>query len=137
MAILTDANDILIDLNGEIAYLQDTVMWIRDETDTTQITATMITNNSDLGETSVEKLLNSLDVDYVGAFNVSFYLDGDFIHTMVFDNIATRDTVWRAFPLALRKPFQKLSLYITASVIGTKIYSLEVDFKILKRRRYN
>ena len=137
MAILADANDILIDLNGEITYLQDTKLWIRDITDITEIVATITFNNSDLGEPSAEKLMNYIDVDYVGAFSLLFKLDDTSIHTMTFSNLATRSTVWKSFPLNKRKPFQKIQLVITASTIGTKIYSLELDFELLRRRRFN
>ena len=137
MAILTDANDILVDLSGEVTYLQDTKLWIRDETDATQITATVTFNNSDLGVPSAEKLMNYIDVDYIGTFSLVFKLDGTIIHTIAFANQATRNTVWKDFPISKRKPFQKIQLTINSSVIGTKIYGLELDFEILRRRRYN
>ena len=135
--ILGNANDILVDLNGEINYLQDDTLWIYDNADSELIGAQVVFNNSDLGEPGIEKLINFVDVDYVGAFNLSFYLDGTVIHTMEFSTKATRGTVWRDFPLAKRKAFQKLKLVITASAKTTKIYGLEIDFNVLRRRRYN
>ncbi len=135
--ILTNANDVLIDLNGELSYLQDDVLWIYDPTDTELVGASIIFNNSDLGEPTVEKLMNFADVDYIGAFNLTFYMDGTGIHTMEFGTKATRGTAWQDFPLTKRKAFQKLKLVITASAKTTKIYGLELDFSILRRRRYN
>ena len=137
MAILEDANDILIDSSGKIAYLQDAKLWINDDTDVTKITATITFNNSDLGEPSAEKLINYMDVDYIGAFSISFKLDDVAIHTMSFSNLDTRGTVYQSYPLNKRKPFQKIQLAITANIIGTKIYGLELDFELLRRRRFN
>lgn len=135
--ILANANEILVDLNGNIAYLQDDKLWIKDTNDTELIGCSIVFNDSDLGEPGIEKLINFADVDYVGAFNLSFYFDGTVIHTMKFSTKATRGTVWRDFPLAKRKAFQKLKLVITASTKTTKIYGLEIDFNVLRRRRYN
>ncbi len=135
--ILANANDILVDLNGDLAYLQDEILWIRDETDTELIGCSIVFNDSDLGEPGIEKLLNYADVDYIGAFDLTYYLDGIAIHTMNFSTKATRDTAWQDFPLAKRRAFQKLKLVITASAKTTKIYGLEIDFSVLRRRRYN
>lgn len=137
MAILAEANDVLIDLNGELAYLTDSELYIRDTSDTTSVGAYIISGESDLGEPQIEKLLNFVDIDYVGAFNLTFYLDGLAVHTMSFTATATRTTVWRDYPLSKRRPFQKLKLVIGASLPTTKIYGIEIDFSVLRRRRYN
>lgn len=137
MAILQDAVDILIDHDGEVAYLQTDNLWEYDSADTTVLGGSVTFNNSDLGEPSIEKLINFVDVDYEGSFSLSFYLDGVLIYTMTFTDKASRGTVWRDFPLQYRKAFQKLRLYITSSTNDTKIYSIEIDFSILRRRRYN
>lgn len=137
MAILQDAVDILVDHNGEIAYLQTDALWEYDGTDTTVVGGSVTFNNSDLGEPSIEKLINYVDVDYEGSFSLTFYFDGSLIYTMSFSDKASRTTVWRDFPLQYRKVFQKLKLYITSATSDTKIYSIEIDFSVLKRRRYN
>lgn len=137
MDILATANEILIDLDGEIAYLEDDTLWVRDASDVTLVGCSIVFNNSDLGVPDIDKLINFVDVDYVGAFNLSFYLDGVGVHTAVFSNRATRATVWQSFPTAKRKAFQKLKLVITASDKDTKIYGIEIDFSVLRRRRYN
>lgn len=137
MAILSTANEVLIDLNGDIAYLQDDTLWIRDTTDTELLGAYIIFNDSDLGEPGVDKLLNFIDVDYVGAFNLTVYFNGTAVHTFQFGTKGSRGTTWRDFPLAKRKAFQKLKIAISASAKTTKIYGLEIDFQVLRRRRYN
>lgn len=137
MAILADAVDILIDHDGEVAYLQSNTLWEYYSSDTTIVGGSITFNNSDLGEPSIEKLINFVDVDYEGSFSLSFYLDGALVHTMTFADKASRGTVWRDFPLQYRKVFQKLKLYITSATNDTKIYSIEIDFSVLKRRRYN
>ena len=60
--ILGNANDILVDLNGEINYLQDDTLWIYDNADSELIGAQVVFNNSDLGEPGIEKLINFVDV---------------------------------------------------------------------------
>jgi len=135
--ILSTANDVLIDLNGEIAYLEDTKVWTYDATDTELIGAAVTFNDSDLGQPTLEKLINFADADYIGAFDLSFYYDGTFIHTMSFPTSAIRTTVDIDFPLVKRKAHTKIQIVATATAKTTKIYRLEVDFSLLKRRRYN
>jgi len=135
--ILADAVDILIDQAGHIAYLQTDILWEYDITDTTVVGGSITFNNSDLGYPDIDKLINFVDVDYEGAFDLSFYADGSLQKTLLFADKSTRGTVWRDYPLTTRKPFQKLKLYITSATADTKIYGIEIDFSILKRRRYN
>lgn len=137
MAILADAVDVLIDQNGEVSYLQDDKLYDYSLGDTTEVGGSVTFNNADLGEPGIEKLVNFVDVDYEGAFNLSFYGDGTLLHTMTFNDKSTRGTVWRDYPVNKRTPFQKLKLYISSSTNDTKIYSIEIDFSILRRRRYN
>jgi len=137
MAILEDANEVLINFDGELAYLQDTTLWIRDTSDTELVGATVEFNTSDLGVPDIDKLLNFVDVDYEGAFTLTFTLDGTSVHTMTMDDKAIRDVEWQDFPLSKRKAFRKLQMTIVASAKDTKIYSIEIDFDILRRRRYN
>jgi hypothetical protein len=135
--ILADAVDILTDQTGHIAYLQTDTLWEYDITDTTVVGGSITFNNSDLGYPDIDKLIDFLDVDYEGAFNLSFYADGGLQKTLTFADKSTRGTVWRDYPLATRQPFQKLRLYVTSATADTKIYGIEIDFSILKRRRYN
>ena len=137
MPILKDANEVLINFDGELAYLQDTMLWIRDDSDIELIGATVEFNNSDLGVPDIDKLINYADVDYEGAFTLTFKLDGVAIHTMDFIEKATRSSIWQDFPLVKRKAFRKLQMTIAASAKDTKIYGIEIDFDVLRRRRYN
>ena len=135
--ILSTANDVLIDLNGEIAYLENSKVWTYDATDTELIGSQVTFNDSDLGQPTLEKLINFADADYIGAFDLSFYFDGTFSHTMSFPTSATRTTADIDFPLAKRKAMTKIKLIVTATAKITKIYGLEIDFSLLRRRRYN
>lgn len=135
--ILENANDILIDLNGHVSYLQDDALWEYDATDEEITGAFIIFHDSDMGQPSIEKLLNYVDVDYEGEFVLNFYLDGVLTHTTTFEDLASRSTVWRDYPLIKRKAFQKLKLTLSSATPDTKIYGIEVDFSILRRRRYN
>lgn len=137
MAILADAVDILIDQDGEVAYLQEDKLYEYDSTDTTVVGGSVTFNNTDLGEAGIEKLINYVDVDYEGSFVLSFYADGVAQAALTFSDKATRGTTWRDYPLASRKPFQKLKLYISSATSDTKIYGIEIDFSVLRRRRYN
>lgn len=135
--ILNDAVDILIDQNGNVAYLQEDTLWEYYSTDPTVVAGSVTFNNSDLGEPDVEKLINFVDVDYEGSFQLHFYADGALQHTTEFADKSTRGTTWRDYLLASRKAFQKIKLLITSVTPDTKIYGIEVDFSILRRRRYN
>jgi hypothetical protein len=137
MAILADAVDILIDHDGYVAYLQDDNLYEFDSGDTTIVGASVTFNNSDLGESGVEKLVNFVDADYEGSFILSFYFDDVLTYNMTFADKSTRGTLWKDFPLTNRRPFQKLKLYISSATLDTKIYSIEVDFNVLRRRRFN
>lgn len=136
-SILQDAVDILIDQNGNLAYLQDDALYEYYAADTTSAGGSVTFNNTDLGEASIEKIMNAVDVDYEGSFVLHFYADGVLQCSLTFADKATRGTVWRDYPLVNRKVFQKLKLYIASSTIDTKIYSIELDFSVLRRRRYN
>lgn len=138
MAILENANEILIDLNGKLAYLQDGSLWIYSAGDSEEVGALVVFNNTDLGVPDVDKLINFVDVDYEGAFNLTFQFDGVTTHTFYFDDVSIlRTQVWEDFPLSKRIGFRKLKMSITASDSNTKIYSIEIDFDVLRRRRYN
>lgn len=135
--ILENANDILIDRNGNVSYLQDTLLWEHDATDTEVTGAFVNFNDSDMQQPAVDKLLNYVDIDYEGSFRLNFYLDGTLSHGVTFPDKASRGTIWSDYPLSKRKAFQKLRLTLSSSTPDTKIYGIEVDFSIARRRRYN
>lgn len=137
MAFLQDANSLLIDVDGNVAYLQDSALWEYDATDTTSVYGQVSYAENDLGEPSIDKLLNFVDVDYEGTFTLSILTDNITLTTLIFTDKATRGTVWRSIPLTDRKPFQKLEMWASSFTSDTKIYSIEIDFDVLKRRRYN
>jgi len=135
--ILADAVDILVDQNGNLAYLQDDTLWEFYSSDATVVGGSVTFNDIDLGEPGIEKLINFIDIDYSGALNLSFYGDGTLQWTATFADKATRGTVWRDFPLQYRKVFQKIKLYISSITPDTKIYGIEIDFSVIRKRRYN
>lgn len=135
--ILADANDILIDLNGNVSYLQDDKLWTYDASDSTILGASVVLNTSDLGVPDVDKLINFVDIDFIGNITIAFYFDGTLIHSITPISKVQRGTSWVFFPMSKRKPFQKLKLVITSSALTTKIYGIEIDFSVLRRRRYD
>ena len=76
-------------------------------------------------------------MDYEGSFALHIFADGILQSSLIFADKSTRGTVWRDYPLVSRKAFQKLKLYLTSGTNDTKIYSIEIDFSVLRRRRYN
>lgn len=137
MAILTDANEILIDFNGNINYLTNDKLYIYDNTDTEIVGGLVKTSSSDMTEPTIDKLINSIDCDYVGSFKITFIFDNVPIHTIELPYSSTRTTKWVSFPLQRRIPLQKIQLAITSGIKNTIIYGIEIDFTVLKRRRYN
>ena len=133
---LNNANDILIDLNGDRAYLEDNALWVKSTVDDNNPDAMIEFNKTDLGEPSIHKLINYIDLDYKGTFTLYFYFDNEGLiwSTTVTDHVA-RNTRWIYFPLVNRKSFQKLGIVIVANDADAKIYGIEIDFQILKRRR--
>lgn len=136
-AFLLTANDILIDQNGNIAYLTDDALHIYNSGAQNQISGLIKMNNTDLGEPSIDKLLNKIDADYTGSFSIVLYLDGVSTHVMTFNDVYSRTATYADYPLSKRKPFKKLQLVLMTAQPGTKIYGLEIDFSLLPRRRYN
>jgi len=135
MADVSNANDILLDFDGKLAYVTDNDLYVYEQNNLELATGVLISSDSDLGEPSIDKLMNSIDVDYVGAFNLSLYFDGVYEVTLPLLLKATRGTVWLNIPLINRKPFQKFKYIIAEPAVNTKVYGLEIDFSILKRRR--
>lgn len=133
-----DTSTIIIDQTGTLAYLSPTTLEVYDNTGPdVGISGIFSSGESDLGEPSVDKLVNYIDVDYVGKFNIWFKLDDMSTSVITVDTKATRGTAWIYLPLVERKAFQKLQYWIDGPTHGTEIYGIEIDFSILKRRRYN
>ncbi len=137
MAIISITNDILIDFDGVLNYLTPDALYVKDTNDPTITPAMIFSGDSDLGEPSVDKLLNFIDIDYIGSLVFTFALDGVVQTSTVMPNKASRGTAWVDLPLSNRKPFQKLRYMISGPTPGTEIYNVEIDFSILNRRRYN
>lgn len=137
--ILAEANDILIDFDGQLAYLTSDKLYVYSSSDTNIVLSTWISPEMDLNEPSIDKLINFIDVDYIGAFTIQLEFDGIEDNTMsqYFSPVSVRTSVWRHFPLRGRIPFKKVKLTITSSTPGTIIYGIEIDFSVLRRRRYN
>lgn len=134
---LNNANDILIDLDGDRAYLEDNALWTHDILSAGNPDAAIEFNKTDLGEPSIDKLINYFDIDYTGAFTLYLYYDNASLawsSTMV-DHSTSRSTEWICLPLVNRRAFQKMFLVIVANDANAKIYSIEIDFQVLKRRR--
>ena len=136
-----DTAEILIDFDGKVNYLTPTTLEVYNESGLDLgITGVFGSGYSDLGEPSVDKLLNAIDIDYVGQCNIFFSfqsLDGTSATSSIFTlpSKASRGTYWLQLPLAERRAFQKIAYWFTEPTHGTKIYGLEIDFSILKRRR--
>ena len=136
--LLNISNDIIIDQSGEISYLTPDSLYVYNSNaiDPIGFKGKVILNNSDLGEPSIDKLLNRIDVDYKGTISFDIYYDGIFECTLTPANASTRVTTWLDIPLVHRKPFQKFYIVIRGK-FGTILYGLEIDFQALSRRRYN
>lgn len=135
MAILANANEILIDSDGNIAYLTDDKLYVYDADDTEVVGGYIKHIETDLGEPSVDKHLNGIDIDYKGTVTVYIYVDGVNEHTFSLPNRATRGTAWVHYPLAGRVPFQKFYTHFVTATAGTTIYGFEIDFNVTQRRR--
>ena len=136
MQILEFANDILIDPKGYKAYLTDEKLYIRDPQDTSNPLGYLLTNESDLGEPGIDKLVNYLHFDYVGTFDISFYIGENRLATLTAPLTSTRRVGQLYMPLTTRKPFQKLMILIRTTHIGSEMYGMELDFSVMKKR-YN
>lgn len=138
-----DTTTIMIDQDGKLAYLIPTMLEVYNSTGPDLGTVGVFSSGiSDLGEPSVDKLLNYIDIDYIGQCNISFNfygLDGTSFTSSVFalPTKSTRGTYWLQIPTSERKAFQKLKYWLTEPINGTIIYNLEINFSALKRRRYN
>lgn len=139
MATLDTAQP-LISFDGSVSYLTPSELYVYDPTDTTEITAVLRSGYSDLGEPSVDKLLNYIDLDYKGQFSILITFeseDGATYSTSSFllPEHIDRQTTWFRLPLAQRKAFKKMAYWFVEPTEGTIIYGMEIDFSVLRRRR--
>lgn len=132
--ILVNANDILIDHNGQLAYLTDNSLYIYHLDTVDSIGGLIILNNSDLNEPHLDKLLNYIEVDYKGTIELYFYFDDQYVCKLTAPKATSRTTKLLYFPLRFRRPFQRLQIKMLSKDRSTIIYNLEVDFDVLPKR---
>ena len=84
---------------------------------------------------AIDKHINGIEVDYKGIFLIYLYVDGVNYYTYTLPNATTRTQIWIDFPLASRKPFQKIYPFYYTVTTGSIMYALEIDFGIEPRRR--
>lgn len=128
----------LIDFDGNIAYLTPDKLYVYNvNTDDQGIEGILFSGASDLGEPSIDKLLNFIDVDYIGQFMIYFTYDdpAGTTSSYLLPAKSTRGTHWLYIPLTERRPFKKVKYAIIGPTHGTIIYGLEIDFSVLRRRR--
>lgn len=134
-SLSTNLNDQLVDFNGENAYLQSDKLWIRTSSSYINITYALLGAETDLGAPDIDKLINYIDIDFVGTVRVHYMLDGTYVGYLSTTTEAQRKSQWLYMPLANRKPFKKIRLLIEFVGSTSKLYSMEIDFNPLKRRR--
>lgn len=132
--ILVNANDILIDHNGQLAYLTDNSLYIYHLDTVDSIGGLIVLNNSDLNEPHLDKLLNYIEVDYKGTIELYFYFDDQYVCKLTAPKATSRTTKLLYFPLRFRRPFQRLQIKMLSKDRSTIIYNLEVDFDVLPKR---
>lgn len=136
--LLTNANDILIDLNGKKAYLEDDALWTYAAGDNTMPTAVLTFNKTDLGEPGIDKLFNEFILDYVGTWRLNVYDDNSSspVWDILLPTQSSRALRKVFFPLANRRAFKKMHMTLTSNDYNTKLYGIEIDFQILRQRSY-
>ena len=127
--------DILIDSNGEKAFLTSNKLYIYNSSDTTVPTSYIKTPETDLGEPEVDKYLNGFNLDYYGKFTITFYLDGIAQTALTSETATNRDLWWRDMALSTRKPFRKIHANISTTTLNSIFYGLELDIDTALRRR--
>lgn len=132
--ILVNANDLLIDHNGQLAYLTDNSLYIYHLDTVDSIGGLIVLNNSDLNEPHLDKLLNYIEVDYKGTIELYFYFDDQYVCKLTAPQATSRTTKLLYFPLRFRRPFQRLQIKMLSKDRSTIIYNLEVDFDVLPKR---
>lgn len=126
--------DMLINHDGNIAYLYNNKLYEYNISSTYNEGAYLVTNTSDLGEMSVDKLLNYIDLDFKGTIFVYINYDNNQFILLQRAESASR-TIKRIFiPLSLRRPFMKIAIRLNTNDNTTQVYKFELDFGILKRR---
>lgn len=94
----------------------------------------LITADSDLGETSIDKLVNYMDIDVIGECEIylygnniliqDYYIDGD-------NNMGKRLFV----NLSNRKPYHRLRLEIASYDPNFKLNNIELDVTYVRRKQ--
>jgi len=135
MAILENANEILEDADGNVAYLTDDELYIYDATDVTQTAGYIKHAETDLGEPSLDKHVNYLDIDYKGIFLIYVYMDGVAEYTYILPFSADRTRQWIYLPLDARKPVKRVYLHYYTITADSVIYGTEIDFNVVQRRK--
>lgn len=125
---------ILINPDGDAVYLFSDEIYENTSTGTSLSSGYVLTNSSDLGEISIDKLLNSIDLDYTGSCNIELYYDGILASTLTPSIVASRSLKHLFVPLISRYSFQKLAIKINFLTVSTRINKLELDINPLKRR---
>lgn len=128
---------ILIDFDGNPVYLYSDELYAYSVSGTGYSTGYCITNHSDLGEASIDKLLNYIDIDYSGSCSIQVFYDNIAQFTLIPDILTSRGTRQIYIPLSNRHPLQKLRLLISFNTITTRINKLELDFGTLKRKYHD
>ena len=130
-------SELFINLTGKIALLSTNTqnLYVEGTLVPSYYDGYLETNNSDLSEPNIDKLINYLEIDFQGRLDTLVYSDGNLLYTFNTDNASVRTTNFLHMPLSLRKAFQKIRLVFQTTTPNTKLYGVEVDFSILKKRR--
>lgn len=136
--VLTNAQDILIDLDGQRAYLEVDALWTYASGDNAMPTAILRFNTSDLGEPGIDKLFNEFIFDYAGSWNLYVYDDNSSspIWSTTLTDHATRAVEKFYYPIANRRAFKKFYFILSTNDSDARLYGIEIDFQVLKQRSY-
>ena len=105
MAILANANEILIDFSGNRAYLTDDKLYVYNTADTTEVGGYLQSNIGDIGEAAIDKHFDGIDVDYIGQVTVYIWSDTLLTKQFILPVHNGRTTEWIHAPLNTRYPF--------------------------------
>ena len=125
---------ILTDLDGNQAFLMERGLYIAGTEPSNHITAQLSTNRSDLGEASLDKLMDYYDIDHVGTGTISITSDAGTLLETTIPSSTTRYVHRIYHPLDKRIPCQKIGVNITTTDPTFIMYGVEVNFGTVKRR---
>jgi len=125
---LVDANYVVFDWEGDRAYIQDRALWMTSSADTATIVAMFSTHDSDLGEPSIDKLINYYDVDYVGGGTIRLFADGIQISEVTLPTQASRGLNRIYVLLDDRVPCRKVNIKYVTTDTTSRFYGIEIDF---------